>query len=289
MDIFFSILFKILPLYIFVIIGYIAGRYLNIDAKGIGKLIIYVIAPFVIFEAISHSNLSISTFIIPIATFLLCSIIAFVFFEYGKYIYDDSRANVLAVVAAEGNTGYFGIPIALLLFSQSTFGIYILGTLGVTIFENTVVYYLTARGRYTVKESMDRLKKLPAIYAFIFAIIFLYFDIKLPESMNNFVINMQGAYVVLGMMLIGFGISKINKFSFDYKFITLSFVGKFVIWPLIILTLVFIDYHFFNNHFTMWNMDIMNEGRNIHDVNKRSPVKHIVRIKAQNPYQNNVN
>ena len=134
MDIFFSILFKILPLYIFVIIGYIAGRYLNIDAKGIGKLIIYVIAPFVIFEAISHSNLSISTFIIPIATFLLCSIIAFVFFEYGKYIYDDSRANVLAVVAAEGNTGYFGIPIALLLFSQSTFGIYILGTLGVTIF-----------------------------------------------------------------------------------------------------------------------------------------------------------
>ena len=81
MDIFFSILFKILPLYIFVIIGYIAGRYLNIDAKGIGKLIIYVIAPFVIFEAISHSNLSISTFIIPIATFLLCSIIAFVFFE----------------------------------------------------------------------------------------------------------------------------------------------------------------------------------------------------------------
>ena len=246
MDIFFSILFKILTLYIFVIIGYIAGRYLNIDAKGIGKLIIYVIAPFVIFEAISHSNLSISTFIIPIATFLLCSIIAFVFFEYGKYIYDDSRANVLAVVAAEGNTGYFGIPIALLLFSQSTFGIYILGTLGVTIFENTVVYYLTARGRYTVKESMGRLKKLPAIYAFIFAIIFLYFDIKLPESMNNFVINMQGAYVVLGMMLIGFGISKINKFSFDYKFITLSFVGKFVIWPLIILTLVFIDYHFFN-------------------------------------------
>ena len=62
---------------------------------------------------------------------------------------------------------------------------------------------------------MGRLKKLPAIYAFIFAIIFLYFDIKLPESMNNFVINMQGAYVVLGMMLIGFGISKINKFSFD--------------------------------------------------------------------------
>ena len=43
MDIFLSILFKILPLYIFVVIGFIAGKYLNIDAKGIGKLIIYII------------------------------------------------------------------------------------------------------------------------------------------------------------------------------------------------------------------------------------------------------
>ena len=234
MEIFLSIFLKIIPLYIFTTLGFIAGRYLDIDAKGIGKLIIYIIAPFVIFEAITHSNLSISTFILPIIAFLMCSLVAFLFYEYGKYIYGDTRANVLAIVSSEGNTGYFGIPIALLLFDQNIFGIYILGTLGVTIFENTIVYYLTARGRYTVKESVSRLKKLPAIYAFMFAIIFLYFDIKLPKLMDNFVINMQGAYVVLGMMLIGFGISKIKNFSFDYKFIALSFLGKFIIWPLLI-------------------------------------------------------
>ena len=171
MEIFFSILYKILPLYIFVIIGFISGKYLNIDSKGIGKLIIYIIAPFVIFEAITHSNLSLSTFVIPVMAFLLCSFVAYIFYKYGRYIYKDARANVLAIVSAEGNTGYFGIPIALLLFDQKIFSIYILGTLGVTIFENTVVYYLTARGRYTVNESLERLKKLPALYAFLFAII----------------------------------------------------------------------------------------------------------------------
>jgi predicted permease len=121
-----------------------------------------------------------------------------------------------------------------------------LGTLGVTIFENTVVYYLTARGRYTVSESLGRLKKLPAIYAFIFAILFLYFDLKLPNSLDNFVSNMQGAYVVLGMMLIGFGISKINNFSFDYKFIALSFLGKFILWPISMMILILLDQHFFH-------------------------------------------
>jgi predicted permease len=61
--------------------------------------------------------------------------------------------------------------------------------------------------------------------------------------MDNFVTSMQGAYVVLGMMLIGFGISKISNFSFDYKFIALSFIGKFLVWPLVIVFLILIDYN----------------------------------------------
>lgn len=252
MDIFFTILLKILPLYIFVVIGFVAGRYLDIDAKGIGKLIIYIIAPFVIFEAITHSKLSLTTFVLPVLAFMMCSVVAFIFYSYGKIIYSDSRANVLAIVSAEGNTGYFGIPIALLLFEQSIFGIYILGTLGVTIFENTIVYYLTARGRYSVKESLYRLKRLPAIYAFMFAIIFLYFEIKLPFAMNNFVISMQGAYVVLGMMLIGFGISGVKSLSFDYGFIVLSFIGKFLVWPLLTLVLIILD----NYIFKIYNFEI---------------------------------
>ena len=77
MDIFFTILLKILPLYIFVVIGFIAGKYLDIDAKGIGKLIIYIIAPFVIFEAITHSNLSLTTFVLPMVAFIMCSFVAF--------------------------------------------------------------------------------------------------------------------------------------------------------------------------------------------------------------------
>ena len=245
MEILYLILIKILPLYIFVIIGFISGRFLHIDSKGIGKLIIYIIAPFVIFEAITHSNLSLSTFTIPSVIFLMCSFIAFLFYQYGKYLYGDSRANVLSIVSSEGNTGYFGIPIALLLFNQDIFGIYILGTLGVTIFENTVVYYLTSRGKYSVKKSFKRLKKLPAIYAFFIAVIFLYFEIQLPEFMNNFIISMQGAYVALGMMLIGFGISTIRNFSFDYKFIALSFLGKFIFWPLLMLILISMDFYIF--------------------------------------------
>ena len=73
MELFLIIFLKIIPLYVLATLGYIAGKFFDIDAKGIGKLIIYIIAPFVIFEAITHSTLSISTFILPIIAFILCS------------------------------------------------------------------------------------------------------------------------------------------------------------------------------------------------------------------------
>ena len=63
--------------------------------------------------------------------------------------------------------------------------------------------------------------------------------------MDNFIISLQGAYVVLGMMLIGFGISKINNFTFDYKFIGLSFLGKFFVWPVLMFFLITLDYYIF--------------------------------------------
>ena len=245
MELFFAILLKIIPLYFLVILGFIAGKYLDVNAKGIGKLIIYIIAPIVIFEAITHASLSFSSLFIPIIAFSISSFIAMIFFYYGKYKWGDSRANVLAIVASEGNTGYFGIPIALLLFDQRVFGIYIMGTVGITLFENTVVFYLTARGRHTVRESIKRLIRLPALYAFVLANLFLYFNITLPSMMDNFISSMRGAYIVLGMMLIGFGISGIKKFSIDYQFITLAFIGKFILWPLLVLVLVMIDYYFF--------------------------------------------
>ena len=182
----------------------------------------------------------------PVISFAICFFVAFLFYKLGNYIYDDSRANALAIVSAEGNVGYFGIPIALLLFNKNIFSIYILCTLGVIIFQNSAGYYLSARGRYSVKESLNRLKKLPAIYAFILAVFFLYLDINLPVFMDNFIINIQGTYVTLGMMLIGFGISTVNKFSFDYKFISLSFLGKFVVWPLFTISLILLDYYIFN-------------------------------------------
>ena len=80
MEIFFELIIKILPLYLIVVLGFIAGKYLDINSKGLGKLIIYIVAPFVIFEGTTHAELSYSYLLIPFLAFFISFFIATVFF-----------------------------------------------------------------------------------------------------------------------------------------------------------------------------------------------------------------
>src|SRR5690348_8810287 len=49
MDIALSLLIKLIPLYCVILLGFLAGRYLHAQKETIGSLLIYIIAPFVIF------------------------------------------------------------------------------------------------------------------------------------------------------------------------------------------------------------------------------------------------
>jgi len=39
------------------------------------------------------------------------------------------------------------------------------------LFENTLGFYITARGHHTIKEAAIKVAKLPAVYAFVLAVI----------------------------------------------------------------------------------------------------------------------
>ena len=57
--------------------------------------------------------------------------------------------------------------------------------------------------------------------------------------------NFNGAFVILGMMIIGLGLADIKDFEFDFKFIGLSLFIKFFVWPLIILIIILLDNYTF--------------------------------------------
>jgi predicted permease len=245
-QIFLSLLIKILPLYVLIALGFIAGKKLNAKKETLASILIYIVTPIVIFNSIVTAKLTSSLLLLPFIFFICCSFMCILFYRIGKIIFKDNTANILALIAGTANTGYFGIPVAVELFGENIIGLMVLCILGFTVFENSLGFFIVAKGSHTVKEAFSRLLKLPTIYAFLAGLLFNLLNINLGEVYLSFAKNFIGAYTVLGMMLIGLGLSDMKSFKVDSKFLLLTFGAKFVIWPLFITMLIFVDVNFLN-------------------------------------------
>ncbi len=246
MDIAFALLVKLIPLYCVIVLGYVAGRFLNVQKESVASLLIYIIAPLVIFHGTVTTTLNLSVLSLPVLFFVLGSFLALLFLWIGSFLWNDPTKNILAFSAGTGNTGYFGLPVALMLFSDDVLGVMVLSILGFVLFENSVGFYLTALGRHTAGESFLKVLKLPTIYAFIAGVLVNVSGIDLGETYTAIATSFRGAYTVLGMMIIGVGIAGMKNFKPDMQFLALGFLAKFVCWPLLVFGVIALDRLYFH-------------------------------------------
>lgn len=233
-----------------IFLGYIAGKMINVARDTIAKLMLYIFVPLVIFNGIINTRLDFSILSLPVITFVICCVLCLVFYWLARFLWHDSTKNLVAFSAGTGNTGYFGLPLALLLFDDQGEGIYIMAILGVTLYDNTLGFYMIARGVHTPKECLLKLIRLPSIYALFGGLLFNFLQIPFPDVFSEFMKHIKGAYTVLGMMIVGLGIAGLQHFKFDLRFLGVTFLAKFVVWPLVIAGVIALDMHFFGifNH-----------------------------------------
>lgn len=246
MTILLNIIVKLIPLYLNIFLGYIAGRRLEIKSDMIARLMFFIINPIVIFNGIATTTINGNILTLPLLIFVVSCLISLIFYRVSRRVWQDPSKNLVAFSAGSGNTGYFGLSLALMVLSDQVEGIYIMAMLGVTLYENTLGYYISAKGTYTSVECLKKLIKLPTTYAMILGLLVNFFAVSLPEVFYEFAGHVKGAYTVLGMMLVGLSMSSFSRVKFDFKFIGLTFLAKFFVWPLFILTIVGLDAAYLN-------------------------------------------
>lgn len=238
-------LLKVIPLYLNMGLGYVAGKTLGVGRDTVAKLMLYMFAPLVIFNGVMNTQLSASVLFLPFLTFSICTALSFLFYWIATFIWSDTTKNLVAFSAGTGNTGYFGLPLALLLFNDQGEGIYIMAILGVTLYENTIGFYMIARGKHSTKETLQKLARLPALYALGAGLIVNVLHVPKSEIVVDFMQHIKGAYTVLGMMIIGLGLAGLKQFKLDFPFIGMTFLARFVAWPLVIALIIMVDMYLF--------------------------------------------
>ena len=113
-----------------------------------------------------------------------------------------------------------------------------------TLAEITTGYYIGARGNHSVRDSLIKLLKLPALHAIWLALLWNAADMTLPAIAVEWWEKFTGAWVIIGMMLIGVALGKVETFRVDFKLIGWLSVVKFILWPAAAIGLVMFDIAF---------------------------------------------
>ena len=243
MDVFFTLLTNLIPLYILIALGFIAGRNLNVERHSIANLVIYLCLPVVAFGFVVQLEFQFTYVLLPLLILAVCTFVGLGVHAFGQKVFGDNRANLLSMCASMPNSGYFGLPLVLLLFDTQWVGVYMFMMLGVTIYEATIGYYIAARGSYSVRDSLIKLAKFPALYAIALALILNTSGVQMPELFITYWGYFKGAYVVMGMMIIGVALAKVEQLVFGPRFLSLVCAGKFVLWPILIGLVTLFDMH----------------------------------------------
>jgi predicted permease len=243
MDIFFLLVTTALPLLVLIALGFFAGRKLHLDTMTLANLAIFIIAPVVNFGAMTKLQFDATYLLLPLILYVFASAISLLYFRIATHALKDTRANIVGMSAGSGNTGYFGIPIVLALFGSDVLGIYLLMNLAIALCEVTVSYYIGARSQSSMQESLRKVVRLPHLYAVAAGLTLNYNGIEMPTAFYTYWDKFVGAWIIIGMMIMGATLSKIPRFTVNLPLLTMMLIAKFVLWPLGVLGLILLDQH----------------------------------------------
>lgn len=236
-----SLLVKLLPIYILVALGWVAGRVLGVRSQEIGRILLFFLSPAVIFKGFAGVDLSSPIIALPFAIFIVAVAISVAAQGLASRLWRDGRERIAAFSAATGNTGYFGIPACLTLIGPEALPVVVMVTFGAVLYEVSVGYYLVMRSTASVREALRRVLAYPGLHAAWAGLLVNATGIPLPAVVGDTVNILTGAYSPLGMMIVGIGLASLIRGSFDAAFTGFMFAAKFLLWPGLALGFIALD------------------------------------------------
>ncbi len=235
------LLVKITPLYGIAVGGFFAGRHLKLQRETLATLLLYFVAPVVFFFSVVDAEQSWHQILLVPVFLGLGSLLGLLVYASARNWYSASERGMLGFIAGSGNTGYFGIPLVAMLLGPEALVAAVMITIGLDLFQFTLGYYLMAKHDARPREAVRKIVSSPVIWAFVLGVLFVQTGWQLPPAITDIAQHFKGAYIVLGMLVVGLGLSGLSRKVLDIRFVTAAFAAKFVLFPLCVCALVAID------------------------------------------------
>jgi len=194
---------NLLPILLVAGTGYIAGKWLNVEARSISRVVFYLFSPCLLFDLLVTSQLNSSDMLRMVgftaATILSVAVITWLLGRVLKLERKMLAAVIICTMTL--NAGNFGLSLSMFAFGEEALAYASLFFVTSAIITYTVGVTIASMGESSLAASLKGLLKIPAVYAVVLALIFIYLNWELPLPLSRSVSLLSDA-AIPGMLLV---------------------------------------------------------------------------------------
>ncbi len=229
----------ILPVFLMIGVGFLFEKVKKPDFKSISDLTLYFLSPCLIFEALLRSKESISQFVPKAIIFMVILTLSLwilsIFFSrlLNLNSFEESAFSLSTIMM---NCGNFGIPLILFAFGDKALAYAVVVLITFTFPLGTLAIFIASKGKSSVIGSLLEITKMPLFYSIVFAVIFKYFNIPVPELIMKPLTLMGEAAIPTLLIVLGMQLAR-TDLKTNFKPITGSIFLRLAISPIIAIIL----------------------------------------------------
>ncbi len=196
---------NLFPILLIAGIGYLCGKYLKVEPRSLSRLIFYVFSPCLILNLLTTSQLSSGDMVRMVAYSAAVIILLIITsFLVGKAIRLERKLLAAVVLTSMSmNAGNFGLSLNLFAFGEAGLAQASIFFVTTAMFTYSVGVMIASLGTATLKQSILKMLKVPAIYAVILSLVFISQDWQLPMALERTTTTLGNAAIPGMLILLG--------------------------------------------------------------------------------------
>ena len=199
---------NLLPILLVAGAGYMAGKWLNVEARSISRVVFYLFSPCLLFDLLTTNQFEAGD-MLRMVGFAVVSILTVgaITWTLGRLLKLERKMLAAVLLCTLTlNAGNYGLSLNLFAFGEKALAYASLFFVVSAVITYTLGVTVASLGRASLADSLKGLLKIPVIYVVPLALIFIYFDWKLPLPLSRTVSLLSDAsipamLVVLGLQL----------------------------------------------------------------------------------------
>jgi len=196
---------NLLPILLVAGIGYLAGKWLKVEARSISRLVFYVFSPCLVFDLLTTSQLSNGDMlrIVAFAVAAISSVGALTWLLGRLMRLERKLLAAVMICTVTLNAGNYGLSLNLFAFGEEALAYASLFFVTSAIITYTVGVLIASMGKSSLGSALEGLIKIPTMYAIILALIFIYLGWELPLPLSRTVALLSDASIPCMLLVLG--------------------------------------------------------------------------------------